>query len=152
MGIVAFLFALGNPGFLLGVFMLVAFIIYFISSFKFLHRGILYLQPVTSKLRDWIKVNAYVTLPFAILMFMNSFAVIKNPALLEDSLKQMAEMQKKMGVPVQAASTYTNSLLTVFYIMLFLSVVILVHIMLTFTFLKKYEGLFNPKDESENQE
>jgi hypothetical protein len=147
-GLFSFLFALANPALFLGVFMLAAFVIYFVCSFKFLNKGLLNPRPLATKLRDWIKVNAYVALPFGIMMFMSSFNVIKNPASLDDHLKQMSEMQQKMGMPVQNAALNASALQSVFYIMLFFSVVILVHIMLTFTFLKKYESLFEPKEES----
>src|SRR3954466_3115525 len=83
-----------NPAMLLGVFMLAAFVIYFVCTFRFLHRGIIDHRMQKPKLRDWIKVNAYVTLPFAVINFMQSLTVIRKPSLLDESIKQMVEMQQ----------------------------------------------------------
>jgi hypothetical protein len=135
-----------NPAMLLGVFMLAAFVIYFVSTFRFLHRGILAQQMLKAKLRDWIKVNAYVTLPFAVLNFMQSLTVIRKPSLLDESIKQMVEMQQQIGLPVQEPGSYHDLMLKVIYIMAFLSVILLLHIMLTFSNLRKYEGLFETRE------
>jgi hypothetical protein len=142
LAIIAFFVALGNPALFLGVFMLVAFSIYSFCSFRFLHQGILTGRPLKTKLRDWIKVNAYVALPFAVLNFMQSFAVINNPELLSEGVKEMLEMQQRMGVPAQAAAPYNQILMASLYIMLVVAVVLLLHILLSFSLLKKYQHLF----------
>ena len=134
--------ALGNPPLFLGVFMLAAFSIYFFCTFRFLHRGILQQKHLNPKLRDWIKVNAYVTMPFAVLNFMQSFTIISKPSLLGDVVKQMVEMQQRMDVPAQPAGAYDKMLLALLYIMLVFAVILLVHLMCSFSFLKKYQHLF----------
>jgi hypothetical protein len=145
--LILFFIAISNPALFLGVFLLAAFIIYYFCSFRFLHNGLLNKQQLKPKLRDWIKVNAYVTLPFAIMNFMQGFMLIRKPALIDESIKQMLEMQQRMGVPAQPAGTYNSMMMTVLYIILFFSIVLLVHVMLTFSFLKKYEHLFTSGEE-----
>ena len=145
--LIMFFVAFTNPPLFLGVFLLAAFIIYFYCTFRFLHNGLLRSQELRPKLRDWIKVNAYVTMPFAILNFVQASMLIRNPALVAESINEAMEMQERMGVTPQPASAYGSMLMTLFYIMMAFSVVLMVHIILTFSFLKKSDHVFVPGEE-----
>ncbi|MDB5192964.1 MAG: hypothetical protein JWQ96_2527 [Segetibacter sp.] len=142
--LIMFFIAITNPALFLGVFMLGAFCIYFFCSFRFLHQGILQQRVLKSTLRDWIKVNAYVSLPFAILNLIQSVAILSKSAMISEIVNQMLEMQQQMGVPAQPAGSYDKMILTILIIMAVFSVVLFVHIILSFSFLKKHEDLFQP--------
>ena len=53
--------SLANPSALIMVFIIACLVIYTFSSFKFLKMGLEREIVQTSKLKDWIKVNAYVS-------------------------------------------------------------------------------------------
>ncbi len=53
--------ALANLGVLIFVFAIACLVIYTFASFSFLKRGIEKEQHQSAKLKDWIKVNAYVS-------------------------------------------------------------------------------------------
>jgi hypothetical protein len=140
--VVTFFVALANPALFIRVFMVAAFCIYFFCTFRFLHTGILEQQPLKTKLRDWIKVNAYVALPFGILEFMQSSTIIGKPELLADAVAQLVEMQQRMGLPAQSTAGFDKLLIAFVYIVLVFALVLLVHIMLTFSLVKKYQHFF----------
>ena len=59
---IIFLFSsLANPSALILVFILACLVIYTFASFRFLKGGIEKELPQPLKLKDWIKVNAYVS-------------------------------------------------------------------------------------------
>lgn len=142
LSLITFFVALANPALFLGVFMLAAFCIYYFCSFRFLHQGILQHRPLKPKLRDWIKVNAYVAMPFGVINFMQSFTVISKPTLIAEVVKQMTEMQQRMNMPVTPGASYEKMLLTLMYVMLVFALMLLIHLTLSFALLKKYQSLF----------
>jgi hypothetical protein len=80
-GLFALMAAVANPSFLLGVFMLACIVIYTFCSFSFLSKGILGNRPCKPSLRDWIRVNAFVSLAFAVLSLGQGFAYLGNAAM-----------------------------------------------------------------------
>lgn len=142
--VVTFFIAIANPAMFLGVFMLAAVTIYVFCCLKFMRQGVSLQRPLTSKLKDWIKVNAYVASPFAIMNLLQSVTIIGKPSMLQEIIKQMTEMQQKAGFPTQPAGSYDAMLMGLLYVMLLFSVVLIVHIILTFTLLRKYNDLFEP--------
>ena len=56
--------ALANPGALIFVFIIACLVIYTFTSFKFYRLGVQREQPLTKGLKDWVKVNAIVSIFF----------------------------------------------------------------------------------------
>jgi len=142
LAVITLFVALANPALFIGVFMLAAFCIYYFCTFRFLHAGILQKRIQKHKLRDWIKVNAYVAMPFGVVNFMQSTTIITKPSLLNESIGQMMEMQQQMGFPVYQNANLSAMLMGLLYVMLVFSVILLVHITLSFLLLKKYQIIF----------
>ena len=140
--VVTFFIAIANPPMFLGVFMLAAVTLYVFCCVRFVRQGISLQRVLKPKLRDWIKVNAYVALPFAIINFMQSVTIIGKPLLLQEVVKQMTEMQQNAGFPAQPAGSYDSMLMGLLYVMLIFALVLLLHILLSFSLLKKYSSLF----------
>ena len=67
--------ALANPTMLLPIFMLVGVAIYTFISFYFLVKGIDGRHKLTRSVKDWIKVNAVVTVVFALLIILPTSAI-----------------------------------------------------------------------------
>lgn len=140
--VVTFFIAIANPPMFLGVFMLAAVTLYVFCSVRFMRLGMIRQRALKPKLKDWIKVNAYVALPFAVMNFMQSVTIIGKPLLLQEVVKQMTEMQQNAGFPTQPAGSYDTMLIGLLYVMLIFSLVLLVHILMSFSLLKKYSSLF----------
>ncbi|HLP37510.1 hypothetical protein [Lacibacter sp.] len=140
----ALLIALSNPALLLSVFVIIAVVIYSIASFLFLLNGIDGKRQLQPKLRDWIKVNAYVALVFVIMNIFQSIAVLQNPAILSDAVKQVSDMQQSNS-PV-SSDLMLRVMKAVVWFLLFYAVVLGIHISFTFRYLKQYAHLFGEKN------
>ncbi len=146
--LIVLLFALSNPVFLISVFIIASVVIYSFTSFLFLVNGIdgqRYLKP---KLKDWIKVNAYVAIFFVFMNIFQSISVITNPGLVNDALKQVTEMQKTAS-PL-SADMMTKIVKAVVWFLLIYAVILGSHISSTFRLLKQYSHLFEKEPEGDN--
>lgn len=140
----ALLVALSNPALLLSVFVIIAVVIYSITSFLFLLNGIDGKQQLKPKMKDLINVNAYVALVFVMMNIFQSVSVIYNPGILNDAIKQMTEMQgAKTPLP---ADLLLKVLKAIIWFLLFYALVLGTHISMTFRLLKQYAHLFGEKD------
>ena len=140
----ALLIALSNPALLLSVFVIVAVVIYSIASFLFLINGINGNRQLQPKLRDWIKVNAYVALVFVMMNIFQSVAVLQNPAVLSEAVKQVSDMQQSKS-PL-SADFMLRIMKAVVWVLLFYAIILGIHISFTFRYLKQYAHLFGPRN------
>jgi hypothetical protein len=135
--------ALANPAFLLVVFILAAFVIYTFSSLKFLTKGIDLNGPCKPSLRDWIRVNAYVSSFMGIMFLLNALSVFfTSDITLRQYLSQFLENQPNIP-PMLNIELFMRIMKMVAYFMLFLSAVLLIHIILNFRIMKQYRHLFD---------
>src|SRR3954470_1418467 len=72
------LLALANPAALLPVFAIACIVIYVFTSFFFLIKGILGGMQCKPSLRDWIRVNAFVSIAFCSLGILEYITLINN--------------------------------------------------------------------------
>ena len=140
----ALLIALSNPALLLSVFVIVAVVIYSIASFLFLINGINGNRQLQPKLRDWIKVNAYVALVFVMMNIFQSVGVLQNPAVLSEAVKQVSDMQQSKS-PL-SADFMLRIMKAVVWVLLFYAIILGIHISFTFRYLKQYAHLFGPRN------
>lgn len=145
----ALLMALSNPALLLSVFVVIAVVIYSVASFLFLLNGIDGKRQLQPKLRDWIKVNAYVAIVFVVMNIFQSITVISNPAVLNEAMKQVAEIQGAAS-PV-SATLMIKIAKAITWALLFYSVILGIHISTTFRLLKQYAGLFGSNTDNTQQ-
>jgi hypothetical protein len=140
MAVFALLTALANPPMLLPVFMIACVAIYIFASRKFLTNGILRAQPCKKSLKDWIKVNAIVSIIFATLGILQSAALIIEPSLMNQALDTSLQMQgNPQAVPKETLLKAMKVMLYVFFV---ISVILLTHVIITFGLLKKYRYVF----------
>lgn len=132
--------ALSSPAALLPVFTMVATVIYVFTSFSFLQKAIVQQQAVKARLRDWIRVNAFVALFVAISSLMQGVTLLANPAIMKEALEQANSMMKQMNQPV----TYDLMAMMrgVLYFIIGFAAVLLTHIFISFQLLKKYKEYF----------
>lgn len=139
----ALLIALSNPALLLSVFVIVAVVIYSIASFLFLLNGIDGKRQQQVKLRDWIKVNAYVSILFVVMNIVQSIAVLQDPTVFADAVKQVSTMQQTKS-PL-STTLMMNVMKAVVWFLLFYALILGAHIAITFRYLKEYANLFGEK-------
>jgi uncharacterized membrane protein YuzA (DUF378 family) len=143
LGLFTFIFlfaALSSPAALLPVFTMAATVIYVFTSFSFLQKSIIQQRQVKAKLRDWIKVNAYVAMFVAISSLMQGVTFLANPAIMKEALEQANSMMKQMNQPV----TYDlmDMMKGIIYFIIGFAAVLLTHIVISFQLLKKYKDYF----------
>jgi len=136
-----FLFiALGSPAALLPVFTMAATVIYVFTSFSFLQKAIVKQMPVKARLRDWIRVNAFVAMFVAISSLMQGVTFLASPAIMKEALEQANTMMKQMNQPV----TYDlmRMMKGIIYFTIAFAAILLTHIVISFQLLKKYREYF----------
>ena len=100
-GLFALMGELANPAFLLGVFMLACIVIYTYTSFTFFSKAILRKTICKPSLRDWIKVNAYVSIAFAVLSLLKGFSYCSSAARQKQGLDQGLAMASQPPMPAR---------------------------------------------------
>ncbi len=136
------LISLANPAFLMIAFAMACFVIYVFTSLRFLFNCIDKGHNCSKSLKDWIKVNAYVTVAISALFLLNSIAIffiseINLTKAITDVLEQQPEMAGQVSVDMMLKMVKVMAL-----IMLIISSLTLTHINLQFKIWKKYNHLF----------
>ncbi len=142
----ALLVSFANPSMFLPVFMLAGVIIYTFTSFYFDRKGIQKGIACKPSLRDWIRVNAFVTIAFSVTTLIDSINFLSHPALINDFSKQMMKSQPSYASAGITQAYLVHFLKTAFYIICSYCVLLLLHVAATFTLLKRYRYLFGKKD------
>ena len=99
-------------------------------------------QPQTTKLKDWIKVNAYVSLIMFSLIFLNAVSIlISNDATLIGFIDEFLAQQS--GLPPEFNSQFVLKLMrTAAYFLFIVGAVGILHIRMTLKLVKEYDYLF----------
>jgi hypothetical protein len=134
--------SLANASVLIMVFIIACLVIYTFASFKFLKAGIEKEVAQTAKLKDWIKVNAYVSFFLCSLFFINAISVLISSDLV--LLKFIDEfLESQSSIPKELTSALMLSLLKgVSVFLLITGIVGLMHIRTSLRLLKQYAYLF----------
>ncbi|TRZ82686.1 MAG: hypothetical protein D4R91_03075 [Sediminibacterium sp.] len=134
--------SLANASVLIMVFIIACLVIYTFASFKFLKAGIEKEIAQTAKLKDWIKVNAYVSFFLCSLFFINAISVlISSDIVLLKFIDEFLESQS--SIPKELTSALMLSLLKgVSVFLLITGIVGLMHIRTSLRLLKQYAYLF----------
>jgi len=134
--------SLANASVLIMVFIIACLVIYTFASFKFLKAGIEKEIAQTAKLKDWIKVNAYVSFFLCSLFFINAISVLISSDLV--LLKFIDEfLESQPGIPKELTSALMLSLIKgVSVFLLVTGIVGLMHIRTSLRLLKQYAYLF----------
>lgn len=134
--------AIANPGALILVFAMACIVIYSFTSFKFLKLGIQREQIQTTKLKDWIKVNAYVSLMMFSLLFLNAVSIlVSNDATLTSFINEFLAQQT--GLPPELNADFVLKIMrTAAYFLFIVGAIGLIHIRMTLKLVKEYDYLF----------
>lgn len=134
--------ALANPSAMILVFAMACIVIYSITSFRFLKLGIEREQIQTTKLKDWIKVNAYVSLLMFSLIFLNAVSILlSNDIILISFIDEFLAQQT--GLPPGFNSQFVLKIMRIAaYFLFVIGAVGIVHIRMTLKLVKEYDYLF----------
>lgn len=132
--------AIGNPPLLLPLFLIVCVVIYIITSFIFLNKAIMNGKKCKPGLKDWIKVNAYVSMIFAAMMIFQGVGILSQPQLMSQMIDQALAAQPSH--PKITKELMLNVLKGMMYALVVISAVLMVHIFATFRLLKLYRQAF----------
>jgi hypothetical protein len=132
-----------NVAALLPTFLCGAAVIYIVTSFIFLHKGMLDGQLVKPSLYDWIRVNGFVALFMGSLFIFQSIYLKDNTELTEQLQIQMDAMTEQMEEIDEAKMPDLERVVNwVLTFMLVSGILLVSHVFLTFSFLRKYARLF----------
>ena len=142
-----FFIALANPALLLNIFIAAAVVMYSISSFLFLINGIDGKKQLKTGMKDFIRVNGFVALFFCIMNLFQSITVIMNPAVLNEAVTQLPQMTSGQQLPKEMILKVLKATM---WFLLFYSILLFVHIQISFRLLKQYAHLFGQKADDNN--
>lgn len=91
-------------------------------------------QPVKARLKDWTRVNGIVAIVFSIIIIIDVAFLIRNPQLYIDAVKNLG-----MEVPVKKITGF-------FWVMLVYAIILLTHVLWTFSLMKKHKEYFVKED------
>ena len=141
--VLGLLTAISNPSMLISVFLFACMVIYIIVSFVFLTKGIDSNKRCKPVLRDWIRINGAITFGFFLLVAISFIAIKTQPSLLREGTKQWTSTAMlPPGVTPADVEMAMASLVNFFVV---LSIVLLLHIFITFHLLKQYRFVFEPE-------
>ena len=132
--------AFANPAMLLPLFIVACVSIYSFAALNFLIKGIDGKKYLGKSSKDWLKVNAIVSIVFSLLMISQCILFIMHPEMLHDiavQAKQNGGDELKVSMEV-----FENYLRITSYFLLVYAVVLLIHTLLSFQFVRMYNFLF----------
>lgn len=149
--IIFFLFlraAFSNPAMLFPLFLLACIVIYTFLSMYFLISGIDGKKFLGRSSKDWLKVNAIVSILFALLMISQCVLLLIRPEILSEIVAQARE---NAGPEYNIdATSFENYLRITSYFLLAYALVLFAHIIMSFQYIKEYAYLFNDKKYGQN--
>ncbi|MEN9696635.1 MAG: hypothetical protein RLZ56_56 [Bacteroidota bacterium] len=134
--------ALTNPSALIFVFVIACLVIYTFSSFKFFRQGVQREQVLKKGLKDWVKVNAFVSVFLCSLFCLNAFSVLgSSNATLLKYIDEFIIQQPGFPKEIKAELILTM-LKAVSVLFLVTGAAGLIHIRITLRLVKQYDYLF----------
>jgi hypothetical protein len=136
--------AFSNPAMLLPLFLFACIAIYSFTSFSFLIQGIDGKKVLNPSVKDWIKANAIVSVIFALVIIGECIVFLIHPEMLTAIVKQMKE---NGGSDFKwSEADFEKYLRITSYFFLVYSLVLFVHIIMSFIYLKSYAYLFRKRE------
>jgi hypothetical protein len=133
--------ALANLQILIPTFVMICIVIYSFASNYFLNKAIVKEINCKQGLKDLIKVNAFVVLLYLVLNISQSIQILLNPQKIEQAVKEIASANTQIFAKIQLQKVvYYFKLATI--ISAIYGIVLLVHVVFTFKFLKAFNHKF----------
>ena len=140
MGLFGIISGLGNPYLLLIAFITLCTSIYIFSSFLFVYNSLMRDKQSNPTLKDWIKVNAYVSLFISSSCIIDFVTLKSKPSLIKDTINQMMAMKKSF--PPEFISMIPQLINFVLYFFLVFGLILFLHITYSLTLIKTKRHYF----------
>jgi len=132
---------LANPLMLMPLLLFGSLVVYSISSWNFLRKAIDAYQYCKPSLRDTIRITGSVALFLAVVSFANSLTLLIKPEMLDQAIGQAMEMQNRTIEGMETMARQSIRFMVRF--MLFYSVALFAHVVMTFRLLRKNADAFD---------
>jgi len=133
--------AFSNPAMLFPLFLIACIAIYSFASLNFLIKGIDGKKYLGRSSKEWLKVNAFISILFALLMIVQCIMFLVQPEMLQE-LASQAKQNAGTELKISDAA-FENYLRVTSYFFLAYAIVLLVHIIISFQYIKRYNYLFH---------
>ena len=136
--------ALSNPAMLFPLFLIVCIAIYSFASLNFLIKGIDGRKYLGRSSKDWLKVNAYACIVFVLIIISECIIFMTHPEVL-----QQLVTQAKQNATAQFTineNDLQNFVSKILYFLLAYAIVLLVHVFISFQYIRQYGYLFQNKN------
>ncbi len=136
--------ALSNPAMLFPLFLIICIAIYSFASLHFLIKGIDGKKYLGRSSKEWLKVNAYACIIFALIIISEFILFMLHPEIL-----QQIVTQAKQGANAQLTineNDFTDFASKILYFLLAYALVLSAHVLMSFQYIKQYGYLFQNKD------
>jgi hypothetical protein len=132
--------AFANPSMFIPLFLITCIAIYSFVSLNFLIRGIDGKKFLGRSSKDWLIVNAIVSIVYALLAIFQRFILAFHPELVDEFAK---EAKQNAGAALKASNTQIiQSINAASYFLVVYGIILFIHIVISFQFIKKYRYLF----------
>ncbi len=134
--------AFANPLMLISVFINFAVIMYTFTSFSFFIRGVVKGKPFKASFKDWIKVNAYVSIGYGSIILLCALIYFGSADIQKKIADNSAQLQTVLGAKNLDKAALLRLLRGGLSFAACFSAVLIAHIIITLGLLKKYKQLF----------
>lgn len=132
--------AFANPAMLIPLFLIACITIYTFAALNFLIKGIDGKKYLGRSSKEWIKVNAFVSIIFTLLMISQCIVFLMHPEMLQ---QLVAQAKQNAGTDLKLSDAAFGSYLrATSYFFLVYAIVLFVHILMSFQYIKLYNYLF----------
>jgi hypothetical protein len=132
--------AFSNPALFIPLFLIGCISIYSFASLNFLIRGLDGKKMLGRSAKDWLIANAIVSLVYSLLAIAQRIMLALNPETVQEIASQA---KANAGDALKASDAQVmQSINAASYFLLIYGVVLFVHILLSFQYIKKYGYLF----------
>ena len=137
--------AFENPAMLLPLFLIACIAIYSFASLNFLIKGIDGKKYLGKSSKELLKINAVISAFFAVLMISQCIIFLLHPEMLQQLVNQA---KQNTGVDLKMSkASLGNYMRTISYFFLVYAIVLAIHIVMSFQYIRLYNYLFQSKKE-----
>ena len=132
--------AVANPAILIPLFLMACITIYTFAALSFLIKGVDGQKQLKNTLRELLRVNAFISIAFALLLISECIILITHPEMTQ-SLMQQAKQNTNTELKLDDAAISYYMRITSYFFLVY-ALVLSVHILLSFQYMKQYNYLF----------
>ncbi len=145
LGVVALfgvLASLGNPLMMLMFLIVVCVALYIFSSFRFLNRVIIQQIKSRPSLKDFVRVNTFISIFFSVYTLYSAMVALNNPDLMKTAIQQMMAMPQFAMPPGYNEASFLHIFKISYIIFGIFCALLMLHSSATLFLLKQYKSAF----------